>query len=121
MISPGLVIAGSCDHHLVVLSVLISMLAAWAVLDLAGRVAATRGGARLAWLIGGATASGIGTWSMHYTGMLAFSLPVPVQYDWPTVMLSLLPALCAAAIGLLLVTRWEIGWFRALASGGSKQ
>ena len=32
---------------------------------------------------------GLGIWSMHYIGMLAFSLPVPVSYDWPTVMLSL--------------------------------
>ena len=33
---------------------------------------------------------GIGIWSMHYLGMLAFRLPVPVRYDWPTVLLSLL-------------------------------
>ena len=52
-------------------------------LDLGGRVNGTRGGARLCWLIGGAIALGIGIWSMHYVGMLAFSLPVPIQYHWP--------------------------------------
>jgi len=30
---------------------------------------------------------------MHFTGMLAFSLPVPVAYRWPTVLLSLLAAM----------------------------
>ena len=29
---------------------------------------------------------GLGIWSMHYIGMLAFHLPVPVFYDWPTVL-----------------------------------
>jgi len=27
-------------------------------------------------------AMGFGIWSMHYIGMLAFRLPVPVRYDW---------------------------------------
>ena len=28
---------------------------------------------------------GLGIWSMHYIGMLAFTLPIPVLYDLPTV------------------------------------
>ena len=35
---------------------------------------------------------GIGIWSMHYIGMLAFSLSFRILYDWPTVLLSLLAA-----------------------------
>ena len=93
---------GSYDYGLVILSVLISMLAASAALALAGRVAAARGKASLIWLMGGATASGIGTWSMHFTGMLAFSLPVPVLYDWPTVLISLLPAVFGSAVALFV-------------------
>jgi NO-binding membrane sensor protein with MHYT domain len=69
MTSPNSLMVGSYDYPLVALSVLISMLAAYAARDLAERVIAARGGARLPWLIGGATASGFGTWSMHYTGM----------------------------------------------------
>jgi NO-binding membrane sensor protein with MHYT domain len=30
---------------------------------------------------------GIGIWSMHFVGMLGFSLPVPMSYYWPTVLL----------------------------------
>ena len=58
---------------------------------------------------------GVGIWSMHYIGMLAFSLPVPVLYDWPTVLLSLLAAVFAAAVALFVVSRQRMGWLRALA------
>jgi NO-binding membrane sensor protein with MHYT domain len=55
---------------------------------------------RLAWLTGGATAMGRGIWSMHYIGMLAFRLLVPVLCDWPTVLASLLTAIGAAALAV---------------------
>ena len=71
------------------LSVVIAICASYAALDLAGRVTAARGTVRAVWLGGGASAMGLGIWSMHYIGMLAFSLPVPVPYDWPTVLASL--------------------------------
>ena len=51
---------------------------------------------------------------MHYTGMLAFSLPVPVLYHWPTVLLSFLPAVVSAAVALFLVNSWKIRSRRAL-------
>jgi NO-binding membrane sensor protein with MHYT domain len=47
---------GSYDYRLVTLSVLISVLAAYAVRYLAERVIAARGGARLTWLLGGGEA-----------------------------------------------------------------
>jgi two-component system, sensor histidine kinase and response regulator len=106
----GPVITGSYDYRLVALSVLIAMLASYAALDLASRVTAAHSkGRSSAWLLGGATAMGIGIWSMHYIGMLAFSLPVPVLYDWPTVLLSLLAAIFASAIALLIVSRKKMG------------
>jgi NO-binding membrane sensor protein with MHYT domain len=48
---------------------------------------------------------GVGIWSMHYIGMLAFQLPVAVQYDWPTVLLSLLAAVGASWVALFVVSR----------------
>src|SRR5437762_8347423 len=108
---------GSYDYRLVALSVLIAIFAAYTALDLAGRTTAARGRARPAWLAGGATAMGIGIWSMHYIGMLAFSLPVPVLYDWPTVLWSLVAAIFAAAVALYVVSCKDIGWPRALAGG----
>src|SRR2546422_7166281 len=92
MIDPNMAMVSSYDYRLVVLSVVIAIFASYAALDLAGRTTAASGRTRLAWLVGGATAMGVGIWSMHYIGMLAFSLLVPVLYDWPTVLLSLLAA-----------------------------
>jgi len=105
---------GSYSYHLVTLSVLISILASYAALELAARITAATGRVRLVWLVGGAIAMGVGIWSMHYIGMLAFSLPVPVLYDWPTVLLSLIAAILASAVALFLVSRKKMGWPRAL-------
>src|SRR5580700_482860 len=95
-----LALSSSYDYRLVALSVLLAILASYAALDLAGRVTAARGSARSIWLTCGAAAMGLGIWSMHYIGMLAYSLPVTVLYDWPTVMVSLLAAMIAAGVAL---------------------
>jgi len=94
----------SYDDRLVALSFVIAILAAHTALDLAGRTAAATGRARAVWLCGGAIAMGFGIWSMHYVGMLALNLPVPVLYDVPTVFASLLAAICASGIALLAVS-----------------
>ena len=106
---------GSYNYALVALSVLIAMFASYAALDLAGRVTATGGWTRAAWLLGGAGAMGTGIWSMHYIGMLAFVLPVPVDYHWPTVLLSLHAAILASVVALGVVSRQKMGASRAVA------
>jgi two-component system, sensor histidine kinase and response regulator len=107
------VMVGSYDYRLVALSGFIAILASYAALDLSGRVTSAHGRVRLFWLSGGSIAMGIGIWSMHYVGMLAFRLPVPVQYDWPTVLLSLLAAVFASAVALFVVSRRKMGLLRA--------
>ena len=110
-------LAGTYDYRLVALSVLISALASYAALDLGGRVTASRGSVRSIWLMGGAAAMGLGIWSMHYIGMLAYSLPVTIFYHWPTVLLSLLAAVLASAVALFVVSRNEMGPLR-IGMGG---
>ncbi len=58
---------------------------------------------------------GTGIWSMLYIGMLAFLLPIPVSYHWPTVLLSLFAAILASVVALGVVSRPKMDWFRALA------
>jgi two-component system sensor histidine kinase/response regulator len=111
------------DDRLVILSVLIAMCASYAALELAARTAAARGKSRFLWLGGGATAMGIGIWSMHYIGMLAFHLSVAVLYDIPTVALSLVAAVFASGIALLVVsgkklTPWRAGAGSLVMGGG---
>ena len=104
------VMLSSYDQLQVALSVLIAVSASYAALDLAGRVTAARGLTRSAWLTGGAVSMGIGIWAMHYIGMLAFRLPVPVSYHWPTVLLSLLAGISCSAFALMLVSRQRMSF-----------
>src|SRR6516225_12383788 len=92
------VLGYSYSQNLVALSFLIAAMASYAAFNLAGRIAIYHDRRRFAWLAGGASAMGIGIWSMHYTGMLAFSLPVAVTYHVPTVALSLVVAAGGSAV-----------------------
>jgi two-component system, sensor histidine kinase and response regulator len=111
----GATLVGFYDMRLVILSIAISILAAYAALDLAGRITAARGTKRLPWLCGGALVLGIGIWTMHYIGMAAFHLPIEIQYDWPTVLLSMLAAVVSSGIALYVVSRTTMGWPAAAA------
>ena len=88
--------------------------ASFVALELTSRTAVSRGRLRVWWLSGGSFALGVGIWAMHYVGMLAFRMPVPVRYDVPTVFLSLLAAIAASLVALLVVTREHLTWTRAL-------
>jgi PAS domain S-box-containing protein len=106
---------GSYNYALVALSVFIAVFASYAALDLASRVTAAGRWTRALWVLGGAGAMGTGIWSMHYIGMLAFILPIPVAYHWPTVLLSLFAAILASVVALGVVSRQKMDAFRALA------
>ena len=92
------------DLPLVALSVVLTTFAAYAALELTGRLTAARGGARVFWVIGGSTAMGMGICAMHYVDMFALSLPMPVFYHLPTVLLSLLAAIAGSAAFLFAVS-----------------
>ena len=113
-ISANMELTGSYDYGEVARSVFIAIAASYAALDLAGRVTAASGRIRAAWLTGGATAMGIGIWAMHIKGMLAFHLPVPVEYHWPTFLASLLVAILASAVALYVASRRKMGLVTAL-------
>src|ERR1700757_2201491 len=109
MISASVHLTGSYDYNEVARSVLIAIVASYAALDLTSRVTAARGRVRLAWLSGGAIAMGIGIWAMHFKGMLALCLPVPVEYHWPTVLASVVVPIFASAFALYVSSRRKMG------------
>ncbi|MBV9829088.1 MAG: diguanylate cyclase [Alphaproteobacteria bacterium] len=47
---------------------------------------------------------GVGVWAMHFTGMLALTLPVPVTYAAPTTIISVIPAMLASALALYVMS-----------------
>ena len=105
----GLALPGSYDPALVTLSVLIASLAAYAALGIAPRISAAEGvAAGRSWLAAGAVAMGIGVWAMHFIGMLAFRLPVPVAYDVSITLLSMFPAIVASGVVLFVISHGRI-------------
>ena len=105
----GLALPGSYDPALVTLSVLIASLAAYAALGIAPRISAAEGAAAgRSWLVAGAVAMGIGVWAMHFIGMLAFRLPVPVVYDVSITLLSMFPAIVASGVVLFVISHGRI-------------
>ena len=94
---------GTYDLSTVVLSFVIAWFAAFLAIQLAGRI---RGGAESRrtgrWIWAGGTALGLGIWSMHFTGMLAFHLPIPVLYDVRLTAVSVVPAILSSAWALYI-------------------
>ncbi|MCP1172365.1 putative bifunctional diguanylate cyclase/phosphodiesterase [Ralstonia chuxiongensis] len=109
-------LASSYNPLLVLLSLFVAILASYTALDMAGRVVTAHGRAALSWLIGGASAMGLGIWSMHFVGMLALNLPIPVGYDVGITLTSLAIGIGASMFALWLVSRRELPWPR-LAGG----
>jgi diguanylate cyclase (GGDEF)-like protein len=89
---------------LVGLSIAVAMLVSYTALRLASRVATSERPATRMWLAAGALAMGVGIWSMHFIGMLAFSLPIPLAYDVPTTLSSLLIAVITSGFALVLTS-----------------
>ncbi|GAB3292012.1 putative bifunctional diguanylate cyclase/phosphodiesterase [Parahaliea aestuarii] len=93
----------SFDPWLVALSFIVAAFTSLTALDLAGRLRAAEKAARYVWLCGGALAMGGGIWSMHFIGMLAMKTGGHMQYDLSLTLLSMLAAMLASALALLIV------------------
>jgi diguanylate cyclase (GGDEF)-like protein len=104
--------ASTYNPLLVFASLLVAILASYTALDMAGRISTAQGRAARWWLGAGACAMGIGIWSMHFIGMLAFSLPIPLGYDPAITLLSLLIAIASSAFALWLVCQASLPWKR---------
>jgi NO-binding membrane sensor protein with MHYT domain len=107
---------GHYDLNLVALSFVVAVIASYTALDLAGCVSASASSPRKSWtwLVAGAMSMGIGIWSMHFIGMLAFRLPVPVAYDMVLTLLSMLIAIIVSAIALFILRRSELGAYNLI-------
>lgn len=99
-------------------SVLIATSASIAALFLLDRERASSSAwLRRFWLLTASIALGLGVWAMHFLGMLAVTLPVPIFYHWPTVTLSFLLALGACGVALWTASTHGSSPARLLAGG----
>lgn len=105
-------LVGSFRLDLVILSVVIAICGAWAGLASLSRAEALAtggtGGGRL-WKTAGGVGFGGSIWGMHFVGMLAFSLPCGIAYDFLTTSLSIIPGIIASLTALVVLSRTDIG------------
>jgi NO-binding membrane sensor protein with MHYT domain len=100
------------NFWLVALSIVVAIVVSFTALTLAGRVAAAeRTGGRL-WLLGGAAAMGMGIWSMHFIGMLAYSVPIQLRYNVSVTLASLIIAMLTSGFALGIASRRDLSLAR---------
>ncbi len=105
------------DLRFVVLSIALSIMASYAARDLCARMRASRTRLWLIWFAAAAVVDGLGTWSMHYTGLLGLELPTPLLFERRGVVISLLVGIAGSAIALLFVWRGPITVRRRMGAG----
>lgn len=94
-------LVGAYSPELVVASVLVAFIAVFVALNHVNLIrAAGPRGVGILWNGLAALAMAIGVWAMHFVGMLAFELPVPVAYRLDGSALSLVPAFLASLIAI---------------------
>ena len=104
------------DPWLVAASLLIAAFASYVALDLVRRDRHGAPHTAFVWWAGGSLAMGTGIWSMHFVGMLAYSLPIALAYDPLPTAVSWIAAVAASGIALGIATRGRLT-HRRLAIG----
>ena len=111
-------VSGSYDIGLVTLSFIISVIGSFAALRLASVIQAQEPEDRLPWVLAAAFALGAGgIWSMHFIGMLAFDMGMPVSYDVPLTGLSLVLAWLVSAAGFYIASAGPVTVSRIAIAG----
>lgn len=102
------------NQILVVISFVVAILAAYTALNMAARVAGSRGVAARVWLAGGGVSMGIGVWAMHFIGMLAMDLSMSMSYNAVLTVLSMVIAISSSMFALWLVSGEQLRLRRLL-------
>jgi diguanylate cyclase (GGDEF)-like protein len=98
-------LASRHDPALVLASILIATLSAYVMLDLVKRMRPDdRGLARGLW-VAGSVVMGTGFWSMHFIGMLAYSLPITLGYTETLTFVAWVGGVAGCALSLRIGTR----------------
>lgn len=115
---PEKLVTGQYDPSLVALSLAISVGASYMALALAAaaRGSCTRLMKRLH-LFSGSASLGLGIWSMHFIGMLAFDMPASVHYHPGLTALSAIPSLVASWVTLSLLAGHDLTRARLISGG----
>jgi len=106
------------DYLWVVLSYLVAVMGAYVALYLARAAINDSTKHPYYWLIAGAVSMGLGIWSTHFIGMLAYEVPMTIRYAPGLTILSALVALAAAALAFRIAVLGTDSLPRLLLGGG---
>ncbi|MBD1848216.1 hypothetical protein H6F89_33665 [Cyanobacteria bacterium FACHB-63] len=114
MLSPVEDLVVTSDFRLIILSVLISLIGSYTALDIAQQISPEPERPRQFWLIGSGIVLGLTIWAMHFTGILAHRVPIPVGYDFRLILLAMAVAISGSISGIWLANQpnkvwWTIG------------
>lgn len=100
---------GSYDISLVSLSYLVAILASYCALYFGTQLTRVEGTKRRVWLILGSLSMGLGIWSMHFIGMGAYQMNMPMTYDLTMTVVSWIAAVLASGLALFLISKSVAG------------
>jgi NO-binding membrane sensor protein with MHYT domain len=107
------------DGWLVVLSVVVAFGAGYSALEMISRGHSFNQAQKRIVLLAGGLVLGLGMWSDHFVGMLAYELPIQAQYDRFLLPLSLLAATVGSVVALWIAFDREWTAARVVAAGSA--
>ncbi|MCW4643352.1 EAL domain-containing protein [Bacillus safensis] len=109
-------LTGSYNGWLVFLSIAVAAVASYSALHIASRVAQSSGAKKKVWLLIGAMIMGMGIWSMHFIGMMAFQMRFGITYDTSLLILSILASFIGSLIAFSICIQKQLSTRRLLIS-----
>ncbi|MDG9959641.1 MULTISPECIES: EAL domain-containing protein [Citrobacter] len=90
----------SWDPVLIGISFVVAFIASFIALDSAGKVAISNRRESTFWRLSGGATLGMGIWSMHFIGMLAMKMSMPINYHFSLTAFSFFIALISATLAI---------------------
>jgi NO-binding membrane sensor protein with MHYT domain len=115
--TPSNAISGHYIISLIILSYIMAFLASYVALEIAATLRQEKTKSDIWLLFSGAFAMGAGIFTMHFIGMLAFVMPMKMEYDLGETLLSLLVAIVASGFAFLIIRKQEVGYTRLILGG----
>ncbi|NIK69270.1 bifunctional diguanylate cyclase/phosphodiesterase [Paenibacillus sp. BK720] len=108
---------GEYNGWVILLSFIIALFVSYSALNLVYKISQSQGKVRMGWMLAGAFVMGSGVWTMHFIGMMAFHIGIPIAYDVPITLLSITASICASYVAFYLTLAKEINRLKLLGGG----
>lgn len=105
------------DALLVATSVIVAIIGSFTAMLHANNMRYSQERTSWAWMAIGGVTLGLAIWSMHFIGMLAFHVAIPISFDQNLTLLSAVPAIAAAMLGFFVVRKPLVDTWHLVIAG----